>query len=299
MNTPKTSKRGVKRTEKPTRKTTVKSKSETSPDTKEVTARDKRKYIDYKIKVKKGDPLPSFNEDAIRLNKFLANAGICSRREADVLIATGVVSINGVTITELGYKIKPTDSVQYDGETINAEKKRYVLLNKPKGFITTMDDPRGRKTVMTLVSKACKERIYPIGRLDRETTGLLLFTNDGDMAKKLTHPRYQSKKIYHVELNKSVNKADFEKLLKGVDLEDGRSKVDQVSFVSDASSKEVGVELQSGKNRIVRRLFEALGYEVVKLDRVQFSSLTKKDLPRGMYRHLTEQEVAFLKMTKS
>ena len=299
MNTPKTSKRGVKRTEKPTRKTTVKSKSETSPDTKEVTARDKRKYIDYKIKVKKGDPLPSFNEDAIRLNKFLANAGICSRREADVLIATGVVSINGVTITELGYKIKPTDSVQYDGETINAEKKRYVLLNKPKGFITTMDDPRGRKTVMTLVSKACKERIYPIGRLDRETTGLLLFTNDGDMAKKLTHPRYQSKKIYHIELNKSVNKADFEKLLKGVDLEDGRSKVDQVSFVSDASSKEVGVELQSGKNRIVRRLFEALGYEVVKLDRVQFSSLTKKDLPRGMYRHLTEQEVAFLKMTKS
>ena len=299
MNTPKTSKRGVKRTENPTRKTTVKSKSETSPDTKEVTARDKRKYIDYKIKVKKGDPLPSFNEDAIRLNKFLANAGICSRREADVLIATGVVSINGVTITELGYKIKPTDSVQYDGETINAEKKRYVLLNKPKGFITTMDDPRGRKTVMTLVSKACKERIYPIGRLDRETTGLLLFTNDGDMAKKLTHPRYQSKKIYHIELNKSVNKADFEKLLKGVDLEDGRSKVDTVSFVSDASSKEVGVELQSGKNRIVRRLFEALGYEVVKLDRVQFSSLTKKDLPRGMYRHLTEQEVAFLKMTKS
>ena len=299
MNTPKTSKRGVKRTEKPTRKTTVKSKSETSPDTKEVTARDKRKYIDYKIKVKKGDPLPSFNEDAIRLNKFLANAGICSRREADVLIATGVVSINGVTITELGYKIKPTDSVQYDGETINAEKKRYVLLNKPKGFITTMDDPRGRKTVMTLVSKACRERIYPIGRLDRETTGLLLFTNDGDMAKKLTHPRYQSKKIYHVELNKSVNKADFEKLLKGVDLEDGRSKVDQVSFVTDASSKEVGVEIHSGKNRIVRRLFEAIGYEVVKLDRVQFASLTKKDLPRGMYRHLTEQEVSFLKMSKA
>ena len=299
MNTPKTSKRGVKRTEKPTRKTTVKSKSETSPDTKEVTARDKRKYIDYKIKVKKGDPLPSFNEDAIRLNKFLANAGICSRREADVLIATGVVSINGVTITELGYKIKPTDSVQYDGETINAEKKRYVLLNKPKGFITTMDDPRGRKTVMTLVSKACKERIYPIGRLDRETTGLLLFTNDGDMAKKLTHPRYQSKKIYHVELNKSVNKADFEKLMKGVDLEDGRSKVDQVSFVTDASSKEVGVEIHSGKNRIVRRLFEAIGYEVVKLDRVQFASLTKKDLPRGMYRHLTEQEVSFLKMSKA
>ena len=299
MNTPKTSKRGVKRNEKPTRKTTVKPTSEKKSDTKEVSARDKRKYIDYKIKVKKGDPLPSFNEDAIRLNKFLANAGICSRREADVLIATGVVSINGVTITELGYKIKPEDVVQYDGETINAEKKRYVLLNKPKGFITTMEDPRGRKTVMTLVSKACKERIYPVGRLDRETTGLLLFTNDGDMAKKLTHPRYQSKKLYHVELNKSVNKEDFDKLLKGVDLEDGRSKVDQVSFVTDASSKEVGVEIHSGKNRIVRRLFEALGYEVIKLDRVQFSTLTKKDLPRGMYRHLTEQEVSFLKMSKS
>ncbi len=299
MNTPKTSKRGVKRTEKPTRKTTVKAKTDVKSASKEVSARDKRKYIDYKIKVKKGDPLPTFNEDAIRLNKYLANAGICSRREADVFIATGVVTINGVTITELGYKIKPDDVVQYDGETINAEKKRYVLLNKPKGFITTMDDPRGRKTVMTLVSKACRERIYPIGRLDRETTGLLLFTNDGDMAKKLTHPRYQSKKIYHVELNKPANKADFEKLLKGVDLEDGRSKVDLVSFVSDASSKEVGVEIHSGKNRIVRRLFEAIGYEVVKLDRVQFASLTKKDLPRGMFRHLTEQEVAFLKMSKA
>lgn len=299
MNTPKTSKRGVKRTEKPTRKTTAKPKTDAKSASKEVSARDKRKYIDYKIKVKKGDPLPTFNEDAIRLNKYLANAGICSRREADVLIATGVVTINGVTITELGYKIKPDDVVQYDGETINAEKKRYVLLNKPKGFITTMDDPRGRKTVMTLVSKACRERIYPIGRLDRETTGLLLFTNDGDMAKKLTHPRYQSKKIYHVELNKPANKADFEKLLKGVDLEDGRSKVDLVSFVSDASSKEVGVEIHSGKNRIVRRLFEAIGYEVVKLDRVQFASLTKKDLPRGMFRHLTEQEVAFLKMSKA
>lgn len=299
MNTPKTSKRGVKRTEKPTRKTTVRPKTDPKSASKEVSARDKRKYIDYKIKVKKGDPLPTFNEDAIRLNKYLANAGICSRREADVLIATGVVTINGVTITELGYKIKPDDVVQYDGETINAEKKRYVLLNKPKGFITTMDDPRGRKTVMTLVSKACRERIYPIGRLDRETTGLLLFTNDGDMAKKLTHPRYQSKKIYHVELNKPANKADFEKLLKGVDLEDGRSKVDLVSFVNDASSKEVGVEIHSGKNRIVRRLFEAIGYEVVKLDRVQFASLTKKDLPRGMFRHLTEQEVAFLKMSKA
>ncbi|MFM7300861.1 MAG: pseudouridine synthase [Crocinitomicaceae bacterium] len=265
---------------------------------KEVTARDKRKYIDFKIKVKKGDPLPSFNEDAIRLNKYLSNAGVCSRREADVLIQTGVVTVNGQIITELGYKIKPGDMVQYDGETINAETKRYVLLNKPKGFITTMDDPRGRKTVMTLVSKACRERVYPVGRLDRETTGLLLFTNDGDMAKKLTHPRYQARKIYHVELHKPVSKEDLEKLLNGVDLEDGRTKVDKAEFVEVGNNREVGVELHSGKNRIVRRLFEALGYNVLRLDRVQFAGLTKKDLPRGMFRHLTEQEVAFLKMTK-
>jgi 23S rRNA pseudouridine2605 synthase len=270
----------------------------TAETKKSVTARDKRKYIEYKIKVKKGDPLPSFREDNIRLNKYLSNAGVCSRREADVLIQTGVVSVNGKIVTELGYKIQPSDVVQYDGETINAEKKRYVLLNKPKGFITTMDDPRGRKTVMTLVSKACRERIYPVGRLDRETTGLLLFTNDGDMAKKLTHPRYQARKLYHVELHKPVSREDLEKLLKGVDLEDGKTKVDKAEYVEDKSSREIGVELHSGKNRIVRRLFEALGYNVVKLDRVQFAGLTKKDLPRGMFRHLTEQEVAFLKMTK-
>ena len=267
-------------------------------DKKTVTDRDKRKYIDYKIKVKKGDPLPSFNEDQVRLNKYLSNAGVCSRREADVLIQTGVVTVNGKIITELGYKIAPDDVIQYDGETINAETKRYVLLNKPKGFITTMDDPRGRKTVMTLVKKACRERIYPVGRLDRETTGLLLFTNDGDMAKKLTHPRYQAKKIYHVELNKPVTKEDMERLLKGVDLEDGKTRVDEVSYIENGSSSEVGVEIHSGKNRIVRRLFEAMGYVVVKLDRVQFAGLTKKDLPRGFYRHLTEQEISFLKMTK-
>jgi len=276
---------------------TTRGTKQTAPK-KEVTARDKRKYIDFKIKVKKGDPLPSFNEDAIRLNKYLSNAGVCSRREADVLIQTGVVTVNGQIITELGYKIKPGDVVQYDGETINAETKRYVLLNKPKGFITTMDDPRGRKTVMTLVSKACRERVYPVGRLDRETTGLLLFTNDGDMAKKLTHPRYQARKIYHVELHKPVSKEDLEKLLNGVDLEDGRTKVDKAEFVEVGNNREDGVELHSGKNRIVRRLFEALGYNVLRLDRVQFAGLTKKDLPRGMFRHLTEQEVAFLKMTK-
>jgi 23S rRNA pseudouridine2605 synthase len=250
-------------------------------------------------KVRKGDPLPSFNEDEIRLNKYLSNAGVCSRREADVLITSGVVSINGVVITELGYKVKRGDAVQFEGETINAETKRYVLLNKPKDFITTMDDPWGRKTVMGLVYKACKERIYPVGRLDRDTTGLLLFTNDGDLAKKLTHPRYEAKKIYHVECNRPVTTEHLEQLVNGIDLEDGQIKCDKAEYVKDSSSaREVGVEIHSGKNRIVRRMFEKLGYEVVKLDRVQFASLTKKDLPRGFYRHLTEKEVAFLKMTK-
>ena len=266
---------------------------------KEVKPRDKRKYIDFKIKVKKGDPLPSFNDEAIRLNKYLSNAGICSRREADVLIQTGVITVNGKIVTELGYKIAPTDVIQCNGETINAEKKRYVLLNKPKGFITTMDDPQGRKTVMTLVRNACRERIYPVGRLDRETTGLLLFTNDGDLAKTLTHPRYQARKIYHVELNKPVKAEDLEKLLRGVDLEDGKSKADKASYVEGGNSREVGIEIHSGKNRIVRRMFESLGYTVVKLDRVVFAGLTKKDLPRGMFRHLSEDEVSFLRMTKN
>lgn len=250
-------------------------------------------------KVKKGDPLPTFNEDAIRLNKYLSNAGICSRREADVLIQTGVVSINGKIVTEMGYKVKKEDVVRYDGETINAETKRYVLLNKPKDFITTMDDPWGRKTVMRLIIKACKERIYPVGRLDRDTTGLLLFTNDGDMAKKLTHPKYEAKKVYQVETDKVVSAEHLELLMKGIELEDGPIKCDSAEYVKDGkSAREVGVEIHSGKNRIVRRMFEHLGYDVVKLDRVQFASLTKKDLPRGFYRHLTDQEVAFLKMSK-
>lgn len=283
---------------KPASKSFTEQPKSKKEDEKGVNSRDKRKYIEFKQRVKKGDPLPSFNEDAIRLNKYLSNAGVCSRREADVLIQTGVVTVNGEVITELGFKIKPDDVVQYDGETINAEKKRYVLLNKPKGFITTMDDPRGRKTVMSLVKKACRERIYPVGRLDRETTGLLLFTNDGDMAKKLTHPRYQARKIYHVETDKPIKKEDLAKLLSGVVLEDGKTSCDKAAYVDGGTDHEAGVELHSGKNRVVRRLFEALGYKVVRLDRVQFASLTKKDLPRGMYRHLTEQEVAFLKMTK-
>jgi 23S rRNA pseudouridine2605 synthase len=273
------------------------SKESSGKDKKEVTERDKVKYTQFKDKVKKGDPMPSFNEDEIRLNKYLSNAGIASRREADVLIQSGVVSVNDIIVTEMGYKIKPGDVVKYDGGTINAEKKRYVLLNKPKDFITTMDDPLGRKTVMSLVAKACKERVYPVGRLDRDTTGLLLFTNDGDMAKKLTHPKYRASKIYHVEANKPIQSEDIEKLLNGVFLEDGKVFCDKVEYVKEGTSREVGVELHSGKNRIVRRLFEHLGYEVVKLDRVKFAGLTKKDLPRGFFRHLTEKEVAFLKMS--
>ncbi len=253
-------------------------------------------FLDNKNKAKKGDPMPIMNREDIRLNKFLSNAGICSRREADVLIQTGVVSVNDKVVLEMGYKVQPGDKVTYDGETISAEKKRYVLLNKPKDFITTMDDPWGRKTVMGLVAKACKERVYPVGRLDRETTGLLLFTNDGDMAKKLTHPRYKCGKIYHVELNKSVDRNDLKRLVQGIELADGITKFDKAEFVKD-NPYEVGVELHSGKNRIVRRMFESMGYEVVKLDRVLFAGLTKKDLPRGHFRHLTDKEVAFLKMS--
>jgi len=260
----------------------------------------KKKHYNHtpgnKTPKRKGDPLPSFDEN-VRLNKFLSNAGICSRREADVLIATGIVDVNGVTITEMGYKVKPGDEVRYDGALISPEKKQYVLLNKPKDFITTMDDPMGRKTVMQLVHKACKERIYPVGRLDRNTTGLLLFTNDGDLAKKLTHPRYEMKKIYHVEVNKNINFDDMEKLMSGVELDDGGFvKADHIEFVRDGRAREVGVELHSGKYRVVRRMFEAVGYEVIKLDRVLFADLTKKDLPRGNYRHLSPEEVSFLKM---
>ncbi|NVN93818.1 MAG: pseudouridine synthase [Bacteroidetes bacterium] len=233
----------------------------------------------------------------VRLNKFIANAGICSRREADDLIVSGAVSINGVIITELGTKVLPTDSVQYGGETLISEKKKYVLLNKPKGYITTVEDPQERRTVMALVKDACKERLYPVGRLDRNTSGLLLFTNDGDLAKKLTHPRYGVKKLYHVELDRALSKSDMEKLWDGVELEDGIVKVDDVAYIDEGKNKrEIGIEIHTGKNRVIRRIFETLGYEVVKLDRTMFAGLTKKDIPRGMWRFLSEKEVSYLKM---
>lgn len=248
---------------------------------------------------KKGGPMPKTEVDEIRLNKYLANAGVCSRREADVLIETGVVRVNGKIVTELGTKVKPTDRVQYDGETLNLEKSRYFLLNKPKNHITTMDDPKGRKTVMQIMSNACKERVYPVGRLDRNTTGVLLFTNDGDLAKKLTHPRYKAKKIYHVTTDQPVDPNHLEDLVNGVKLEDGIAKADKADFVKNTDSRrEVGVEMHSGKYRVVRRMFEALGYKVAKLDRVSFAGLTKKNLSRGHYRELTRDEVNFLRMSK-
>ncbi|MBK9639112.1 MAG: RNA-binding S4 domain-containing protein [Bacteroidetes bacterium] len=233
----------------------------------------------------------------IRLNRFIGMAGICSRREADDLITAGVISVNGQVATELGMKVKPGDDIRYNGERIRNEKHVYLLLNKPKDYITTSDDPNDRKTVMELIAGACPERVYPVGRLDRNTVGLLLFTNDGDLARHLTHPSSRVKKIYQAELDKNFKVSDARRLQEGVELEDGVSSVDEISIGNAKDDKKVvGVELHSGKNRIVRRMFEALGYDVVKLDRVGFAGLTKKDLPRGRWRMLDEREVGFLKM---
>ncbi len=238
-------------------------------------------------------------KDQIRLNKYLADAGICSRREADLLIQAGTVTVNGEVVTTLGTKVGINDKVNYGGQTLKREKLRYVLLNKPKGYITTSDDPYDRKTVMELVQHACEERIYPVGRLDRNTLGLLLLTNDGDLAKRLMHPRHGVKKLYHVELDKPLTRHDMLQIAEGLELEDGKAEVDAISYVSkDESKKEIGIEIHSGKNRIVRRIFEHLGYKVEKLDRVMLAGLTKLDLPRGKYRHLTPPEVSLLMRIK-
>ncbi|MEI7727847.1 MAG: pseudouridine synthase [Bacteroidota bacterium] len=240
------------------------------------------------------------NPDLMRLNKYIANSGISSRREADRLIEAGAVSVNGVIVTELGTKVGPGDKVQYGDQTINREKPRYVLLNKPKGYITTVDDPEKRKTVMSLVAGACKERIYPVGRLDRNTTGLLLFTNDGTIAKKLTHPRYGIKKIYHVEIDKNLARADFLKITEGFKLDDEVINVDAIEYIGDGKDKkQIGIELHSGQNRVVRRIFEHFDYKVLRLDRVYYAGLTKKNLPRGTWRLLDEQEINLLKMISS
>ncbi|MBR0178555.1 MAG: rRNA pseudouridine synthase, partial [Bacteroidales bacterium] len=232
----------------------------------------------------------------IRLNKYLADCGICSRREADDLIKAGCVMVNDEVITTMGYKVKTEDKVVYGGQTLNREKLRYILLNKPKGYITTSDDPYERDTVMELVKNACPERVYPVGRLDKQTTGLLLFTNDGDLAKKLTHPSSEIPKLYHVFLDKALTKNDMLRIAEGIELDDGPIAADAIAYVEDdESKKEIGIELHSGRNRIVRRIFEHLGYEVTKLDRVMFAGLDKYKLPRGEWRFLTDLEVMNLK----
>lgn len=237
------------------------------------------------------------NEGLVRLNKYLAHAGVGSRRECDELIASGVVSVNGKVVTELGTMVNPGDKVQYGGQGLRMEQKRYVLLNKPKDTITTTDDPRERHTVMSLVANACHERLYPVGRLDRNTTGVLLLTNDGDLAKKLTHPSHGAEKLYHATLDRNITAEELHKLVEGVMLEDGPAQADEASFAG-GSKREVGLLIHMGRNRVVRRMFSALGAEVVKLDRVMFAGLTKKDLPRGRWRHLEEKEVTWLKQLK-
>ena len=235
-------------------------------------------------------------DEPIRLNKYLANAGVCSRREADDFIEAGVVKVNGEIVTELGTKVKRSDVVLFHDQQVNIEKKVYVLLNKPKDYVTTSDDPQNRKTVMDLVKGACRERIYPVGRLDRNTTGVLLLTNDGELATKLTHPQFLKKKIYHVYLDKNVTAADMRQIADGIELEDGEIHADAIEYASETDRKQVGIEIHSGRNRIVRRIFEHLGYKVIRLDRVYFAGLTKKNVRRGDWRFLTEQEVNMLRM---
>ena len=240
---------------------------------------------------------PVEDDGLVRLNKFIANSGICSRREADTYIQTGLVSVNGVRVTELGTKIDPAkDEVRFDGERLKGEKKVYVLMNKPKDFVTTLADPHAERTVMDLISKSrCPERIYPVGRLDKATTGVLLLTNDGDLAEKLTHPSHGVRKIYQATLDKNLKTEDFDKILDGIELEDGPIAADALSYVEGVKN-EIGLEIHSGRNRIVRRIFEHLGYKVKKLDRVYFAGLTKKNLRRGAWRFLDDKEVGLLKM---
>ena len=263
-----------------------------------------RKFVDkpFKPAYKKHDdkpaPYPKFNPEKqtgeMRLNRFIAQSGICSRREADDFITAGVVSVNGVIVTELGTKVLPTDEVRFNDEPVQGEKKVYLVLNKPKGYVTSLEDPHAGKTVMELVEGACTERIYPVGRLDKNSLGLLLFTNDGDLTKQLTHPSYRKKKIYQVTLDKPLTRADMDRIAEGVTLEDGEIFADEISYVKE-NKQEVGIEIHSGRNRIVRRIFEFLGYTVTKLDRVYYAGLTKKNLKRGAWRFLTREEVERLK----
>ena len=256
-----------------------------------------RRIFDNEADVEQNGTDPEMQQmpASLRLNRFVAMSGVCSRREADELIKNGKIKVNGEVITEMGVTVSPDAQVEYDGRILKAEKKVYVLLNKPKDTVTTTDDPEGRRTVMDIVAGACKERIYPVGRLDRSTTGILLLTNDGEMAEKLMHPKYEVRKIYHVFLDKPVEEADLEKLIKGIELEDGPINADEVSFVDGRDHKQVGVVIHSGRNRIVRRMFEHLGYNVERLDRVYYGGLTKLNVPRGHWRYLTDEEINKLK----
>ncbi|MFR9652086.1 MAG: pseudouridine synthase, partial [Rikenellaceae bacterium] len=253
----------------------------------------------YKRSAEGGDSYPKYNPNKqtgdLRLNRFIAQSGLCSRREADDFITAGLVSVNGVIVTELGTKVQPTDEVKFNDSIVQGEKKVYILLNKPKGYVTTNDDPHADKTVMDLVRSACTERIYPVGRLDKNSVGLLLFTNDGDMTKQLTHPSHQKKKIYQVALNKPLTRADMDTVANGMTLEDGEIYADAISYITEEDKCVVGIEIHSGRNRIVRRIFEHLGYSVLKLDRVYYAGLTKKNLKRGEWRFLTHIEVQRLK----
>ena len=236
-------------------------------------------------------------KEKIRLNKYISNSGICSRREADKYITAGLISVNDIIISKLGSKVNENDIVKFNGQKVNIEKKIYVLLNKPKNYITTTKDPKNRKTVMELIKNSSKTRLYPVGRLDRKTTGLLLFTNDGEIAKKLTHPKYKVEKLYHVILNKNLKKIDYDLIIKGLNLEDGKVFVDELSYANNKKN-ELGVKIHIGKNRIIRRIFEKLNYNVIKLDRVMLAGFTKKNLQRGCWRYLNKQEIDFLKMLK-
>jgi 23S rRNA pseudouridine2605 synthase len=238
------------------------------------------------------EPAPA---ELIRLNKFIANSGVCARREADELIKNGHISVNGTKVTDMGVKVKPEDTVQYNGKTLTPGKKVYILLNKPKGYVTTVRDPHAEHTVLDLVREATSERIYPVGRLDKATTGVLLLTNDGDLAGKLTHPSYGAKKVYHIFTDKAITKHDMEMIVTGVELDDGTASADAISFPEPDDHTQAGLEIHSGQNRVVRRIFEKLGYRVRKLDRVSFAGLTKKNLQRGQWRHLTDKEVSMLK----
>jgi len=257
----------------------------------------KSKPNPYRKDIRKDTPKQRLEEPTeIRLNKYISNSGICSRREADVYIKSGNATVNGKIITEMGYKVKPTDEVRFDDSLISPEPKRFVLLNKPKNFITSMNEERGKSTVLDLIGRATKERIYPVGRLDRNTTGLLLFTNDGEMVKKLTHPKHNIRKLYHVSLEKKLALKDLQQISENFVLEGKMVFVDAISYIENESKSEVGIEIHSGRNKIVRKIFEHFGYKVKKLDRVVFAGLTKKNLPRGRWRHLTQQEVNTLKM---